>query len=363
MPAYRDKRNNTWYIKLNNKTKRGFQSKKEALLYEAKLKLSDDDAKATNKTFKEVAYDFLGYEKINVSYGTYDKSRNSIERHILPHFKSDKKIAKITDLDCREYYEILGQLNYSTVYKNSVLQTFKAIFKHAEKFFNLKSDPTHFIERYKLNFEDSMKKKNKETNVWSDEEFKKFINEVTTPVYKELFIMLYFTGARLGEALALTWNDFHDDSISITKSITRKTLKASYEVKQPKNVSSYRTIGLGSNLTQHFNNFKTEEMKISGFINEWFIFGRVKPLVLASIDRAKEVAIKKAGVKRIRIHDFRHSHASNLIASGVNIVAVSRRLGHADVNMTLKVYTHLFKKSDNELTKEIDKQFSISYCN
>ena len=356
MPAYRDKRNSTWYIKLNNQTKRGFHSKKEALLYEAKLKLTDE-SKVTNKTFKEVAYDFLAYKKIKVCYGTYDKCRNSIERHILPHFKSDKQIAKITDLDCRQYYEILGQLNYSTVYKNSVLQTFKAIFKHAEKFFNLKSDPTHFIERYKLNFEDSMKKKNKETNVWSDEEFKKFINEVDNPACKELFIMLYFTGARLGEALALTWNDFHDDSISITKSITRKTLRGSYEVKQPKNVSSYRTVGLGSNLTQHFKNFKAEEMKIPGFTNEWFMFGRDKPLVLASIDRAKEVAIKKAGVKRIRIHDFRHSHASNLIASGVNIVAVSRRLGHSDVNMTLKVYTHLLKKNANELILNINNSF------
>ncbi len=230
MPAYRDKNNSKWYVKFNNTTKRGFQTKKEALLYEAKLKLTDE-IKVCNKTFREVAYDYLAYKKIKVCYGTYDKSRNSIERHISPNFKSDKQIAKITDLDCRQYYEILGKLNYSTIYKNSVLQTFNAIFKHAEKFFNLKSDPTNFIERYKLNFEDSMKKKNKETNVWSDEEYMKFINEVTTPVYKELFIMLYFTGARLGEALALTWNDFHDNSISINKSITRKTLKASYEVK------------------------------------------------------------------------------------------------------------------------------------
>ncbi|MPM35406.1 Tyrosine recombinase XerC [bioreactor metagenome] len=84
------------------------------------------------------------------------------------------------------------------------------------------------------------------------------------------------------------------------------------------------------------------------------MFGRVKPLVLASIDRAKEIAIKKAGVKRIRIHDFRHSHASNLIASGVNIVAVSKRLGHSDVNMTLKVYTHLIKETESKLINYVD---------
>lgn len=74
----------------------------------------------------------------------------------------------------------------------------------------MKSDPTHFIERYKLSFEDGMKKKAKETDVWSDEEFKKFINEVDNQTYKELFIMLYYTGARLSEALALTWDNIYN---------------------------------------------------------------------------------------------------------------------------------------------------------
>ncbi len=101
-------------------------------------------------------------------------------------------------------------------------------------------------------------------------------------------------------------------------------------------------------------------MMTLGFTNEWFMFGRDKPLVLASIDRAKEVAIKKAGVKRIRIHDFRHSHASNLIASGVNIVAVSKRLGHSDVNMTLKVYTHLINDTNQQLIDILDKSMSIT---
>ncbi|MDD4642714.1 MAG: tyrosine-type recombinase/integrase [Erysipelotrichaceae bacterium] len=353
MPVYRNKTNSTWYIKFNNTTKRGFHSKKEALLYEAKLKLSEE-VESTDKSSKEVSYDYLSYKRIKVSFGTYDKNRNSIERHILPFFESDKSIAKITNLDCRKYYETLDKLNYSTVYKNDVLLTFKSIFKHAEKYFNLKSDPTRFVERFKPSFDEQMKKKEKETNIWSDEDFRKFISEIDNQVYKELFVMLYYTGMRLGEALALTWNDFHDNCVSISKSITRKTQKGSYEVRQPKNVSSYRTIGLGSNLSKEFIKFKNEEIREAGFTSDWFMFGRNKPLVLVTIDRVKEAAIKKARVKRIRIHDLRHSHASNLIASGANIVAVSRRLGHSDVNITLKVYTHLFMETELNLINMIN---------
>ena len=79
-----------------------------------------------------------------------------------------------------------------------------------------------------------------------------------------------------------------------------------------------------------------------------------------NIERVKAKAIKESGVKRINIHDLRHSHASNLIASGVNIVAVSKRLGHSDINMTLKTYTHLMNKSEDELLKNLEKIFSKS---
>lgn len=353
MPAYKDKRNSTWYIKYQNKTKRGFETKREALLYEAKQKLqSNKEIKSI--TFKEVTNDYLSYKRINSSYATYDKYRNSIERHILPNINGNKNISQIDELDCRKFYEIIGYTKYSTSYKNSILQVFKTIFNHAEKYFNLEYTPTKFMDKFKTSFEESVQKNDKEKNIWTDEEFKLFINEVTKSNYKLLFILLYYTGMRLGEALALTWNDFNDQSISITKSVTRKTIKGSYEIRQPKNISSYRSINLGNKLTVYIKNYRDQEKQIPGYSDDWFIFGRINPLVLSSIDRNKELAIKKSGVRRIRIHDFRHSHASNLIASGANIVAVSKRLGHSNINMTLKVYTHLFNKTEIELVTFLD---------
>ena len=85
------------------------------------------------------------------------------------------------------------------------------------------------------------------------------------------------------------------------------------------------------------------------------MFGGERYLSTSGIQRAFNEGIKKSGVKKIRIHDLRHSHATNLINSGVNIVSVSRRLGHSDINMTLKVYTHLLEKTDLEMLDTISK--------
>ena len=96
------------------------------------------------------------------------------------------------------------------------------------------------------------------------------------------------------------------------------------------------------------------------FSDSWFIFGGDSPLAENSITRHKDKAVKLSGVRRIRLHDFRHSHASNLIADGVNIVAVSKRLGHKDISITLNTYNHLFEKNNEELIKKTGKIFSQS---
>lgn len=82
-------------------------------------------------------------------------------------------------------------------------------------------------------------------------------------------------------------------------------------------------------------------------------FGGQFPLATSTIHRVFTQGIKDSGVKKIRVHDLRHSHATNLINKGANIVAVSKRLGHSDTSMTLRVYTHLLEETEEELLKYI----------
>lgn len=353
MSVHKNTKNNTWYVKYKNKTFRGFKTKHDAQLHEAKLKI-ESKIEVTNIYIYDVAKDFLETYKTKVTYGTYAKNENIINNIILPNIKNSN-IHKITELDCRDFQLKVLKMEYSTIYKNRIIGAYKMLFKHAQKYFKLSNNPTHIMDNFKLTYEEKIKEKSRELNVWNDEEFNSFIQQVNKPMYKELFIVLYYTGIRLGEALALKWSDFDNGKLSINKSLTRKTNKGSYELKEPKNISSIRHIDLGESLNTFLINFKSNEMKMCSFNNDWFMFGRLNPLPQTTIDRVKEKAIKNANVRRIRIHDFRHSHASNLIANGINIVAVSKRLGHSDINMTLKVYTHLLEKNEEELRSYINK--------
>lgn len=360
MSVHKDTRNNTWYVKYNNKTKRGFKTKKDGQQYEAKLKLSlIENADCSKIYFSDIANDYVKflyqrYLNKNISYGTYLKNKNAILEIILPNV-INKKVSAIAELDCRKFSEKVSSMNYSTVHKNYVLNAYKAIFKHGKRYFGMTHDPSHVIEPLKKTFEEKVNHKDKETNVWSIDEFERFLAQVDKNMYRQLFAVLYFTGLRSGEALALKWSDYDGEYLHITKAFTRKTESKKYEIKETKNISSIRDIDVGTSLKAFLDEFKQSEEQQLGFSDDWFMFGRLEPLAQTSIDRVKDNAIKKAHVKRIRIHDFRHSHASNLISNGINIVAVSRRLGHSDINMTLKVYTHLMKKNEIELTNFLDE--------
>ena len=84
-----------------------------------------------------------------------------------------------------------------------------------------------------------------------------------------------------------------------------------------------------------------------------FAFGGEQPIASSSIDNYYNAKCKSAGVNRIRLHDFRHSHASYLIGNGVSIVAVAKRLGHTNIEQTLNTYSHLLKNDESELVNKL----------
>ncbi len=262
-------------------------------------------------------------------------------------------------MDYREFRDCIDSSGLSTGVKNSVLNGFKSVFTHAVKYYGLKDTPARHLEPFKKSFKEKMKKKSKELSIWSVEEFDKFISFVPDGKYKAFFMVLFMTGVRLGEILALTWLDFGDHVISINKSVTKFSESGSYEIKDTKNVSSMREISLNDSLYLFLLDYQKREKEDPGYQDSWFMFGRDKPVSRTQITRVKDKAVDLSCVKPITIHQFRHSHASILINGGMNIVAVSRRLGHSDVEMTLKVYTHLFKNKDTEIIDFLEKSSPI----
>ena len=102
------------------------------------------------------------------------------------------------------------------------------------------------------------------------------------------------------------------------------------------------------------NELKESYQKYEGCYDDWFIFGGIKSLAPTTIGRKKDRYSALAGVKKIRIHDFRHSHASLLLSFGVPITVISQRLGHSDINMTLNTYSHLVPRDEDKAINMIN---------
>ena len=196
----------------------------------------------------------------------------------------------------------------------------------------------------------------KEMLFWTYDEFNKFISIVDDSMYKVFFEILYFCGLRRGEIQALTWNDinFTKGTITINKTLTSKIKGQKYVIFPPKTKSSNRTIPIPKNALKGLKMLYKEYSILDGFTNKCFVFGTFKPLADTSIERKKNKWCDIAEIKRIRIHDFRHSCASLLINNGANITVVSKYLGHSDISMTLNRYSHMYDSKLEEVINLIE---------
>lgn len=218
-----------------------------------------------------------------------------------------------------------------------------SILNYGIKFYGLKNNVASLTGNFKRKNE--LKKK---VEFYTYEEFSKFINVVNDNVYKALFDTLYFTGVRQGEALALNWNDLKKDSLEINKTISKESVNGNRVINTPKTDKLNRVIKIDDDLIKELNELKEFYKNTINFEEDWFIFGGLKPLAPTTIRRRKEKYCELANVKKIKIHEFRHSHASLLISMNVPITVISERLGHSDTNMTFNTYSHMLPKDEDQ---------------
>src|SRR5690606_12904144 len=148
---------------------------------------------------------------------------------------------------------------------------------------------------------------------------------------------------------ALTWNDidFKNRSININKSLTSKVKGVKWLITTPKTKSAIRSVLMPNIVIYMLNELHDYYKKYENYNNEWFVFGGVEPLADSNIDNHKNSICKKIG-KKIRIHDFRHSHVTLCIQLGADIVYISKRLGHKNIAETLNTYSHFFPNKQAE---------------
>ncbi len=172
--------------------------------------------------------------------------------------------------------------------------------------------------------------------------------------YYVFFSIAFYTGLRKGEIHALKWSDIDGKYLNVTRSISQK-LRGEDRETAPKNKSSIRTLQLPVPLIKILDEHKNRWSKCEGFNDNFRICGGTCPLRDSSLAKINEQFAKAAGLKTIRIHDFRHSHASLLANEGINIQEVARRLGHSDVNMTWNTYSHLYPREEERAVDILNK--------
>lgn len=302
-----------------------------------------------NKKFIDVYNEYYEYKKSSVKSSTaYDMS-SIFNKHIIPYFGS-LKIKEITKQIVLKWQQNFN--NYSYKYKTNIRNYLFGFYRYLFYYYDVDNVVAR-VEPYKKTIQ------KKEMLIWSLDEFNQFVGAIENDIlYKTFFTFLFYTGCRLGEALAISFSDidFINKTITINKSITSKVLKDTarntYQVTTPKNTSSIRKILICDYLQQILLDYLNTYPETK---NGQFFFGIDKPLDDNTIHRRLIKYSDLAKVKKIRVHDFRHSHASYLIYLGANILLISKRLGHTNTQQTLNTYSHLYPNSEIELINKMNE--------
>ena len=351
MPVYKDEERGTWYVrcyyedftgKKKQIKKRGFKLQREAREWEADFIRKQKGS--TDMTFQSIYEIYLDDMSHRCRQSTIDGKKQVFEKLILPYFK-DKPVNKITPKDIRSWQNELIKKNYSNSYLDRIQNMMTAIFNYAVDYFNLSENPCHKAGR--------MGKREVVVNFWTKEEFDRILAATEDePMAHVSFSLLYYSGIRFGEFLALTIQDFdfQNNTLDINKSLQR--IKKQDVITPPKTPKSIRNIIIPD--------FVMSEVK--DYIASIYDLGetdRVFPFTKSYINNAMERACKKSGVKKIRIHDIRHSHASYLINLGCAPLLISERLGHEKIQTTLSTYSHLYPNKHQEVVDMMQNQHRL----
>ena len=333
----------SWTGERKQTQKRGFATKRVAQMWEREELLKTSSK--LDMTFESFFEIYAEDKKQRVKENTWSSKEPVIRKKILPYF-GKRKMEEIEAKDVIAWQNELLAFRYPSgkAYSPNYLKTIhaqlSAIFNHAVRFYHLPSNPA--AQAGTMGMEE-----HKEMLFWTKEEYQKFAEEMMDkPVSFYAFEMLYWCGIREGELLALTASDFDFDKGTVTISKSYQRLHGEDVITTPKTKKSNRIIKMPQ--------FLCEEMQeyigmLYGLKKKDRIFTVTKSYLHHEMDRGA----KAAGVKRIRIHDLRHSHISLLIDMGFSAVAIADRVGHESIDITYQ-YAHLFPSKQTEMADRLD---------
>lgn len=336
-----------WQGNRKRHEKRGFSTKKDANAYEREFLLKT--SKDINMGFGAFIDIYMADTRPQIKRSTYATKENIINTHIRPYFEN-LSLSGITSTEILKWQNDLLMLRddngkgYAQTYLRTIQNQLNAIFNHAVKYYELPKNPC--VVHKKMG-----KSKANEMLFWTKKEYLAFSEEVKDkPLTYYAFQLLYWTGIRSGELLALTREDFDLENKVLDINKTFQVIKGEEVVTSPKTEKSNRKVTLPDFLCDEMEDFFDSIYKLDRH-------SRLFPITKHYLHHEMDRGSKKAGVKRIRLHDLRHSSCALLINLGYSPIQIAERLGHESVTITER-YSHLYPSVQQEMASSLDAAFT-----
>jgi integrase len=321
--------------KRKQKSKSGFNTKKEAEIAAAKIESEIYDGnyvEVTKATFDAVAQEyFKTVAKNKLRESTYQNRLDNYNKRIEPVL-GKRKIKDITPAQIQTIYSDWADEGLSSSYTRTMHNFIASVFKYAYRVDYIKRNP---IEKV-----DAPIPKSKDLEVWDSDEIKKFLKVAKDYDTFIIYFLAIYTGMRKGEILGLRWKDvdFKNNKIHVTQTLVKVNEELKFQ--EPKTKGSKRQIALTSAEMLELKKHRlTKTIKSETDLVVTTSVGT--PYSPRNLLRNFYMIIDKTGVKKISFRDLRHTHATLLLKLGVNPKIVSERLGHSKVSITLDIYSHV----------------------
>lgn len=349
-----------------NVTRRGFKTKKEAQLALTNLLANPDQSKKQiHTTLEEVYHMWFENYKTTVKETTFMQTENRMKKYVLPTFGS----IKLERLDLKTAQKIVNDWSQKFGMYTKLLLYVTKVCDYAVTLEIIDSNPFRKVTKPKR-----VNLKKQSIKYYSKEQLEKFLETVNQRVnevsgtalvqkyYAEfdsaVFRLLAYSGMRVGEVLALNWDDidFNEKTVDINKNLSQT--KDSYTVSTTKTRSSNRLITLDDTTLYTLKKWRLRQRELllnNGVTKIDFIFTGMNGEMVFRTDiyqRSKRLA-DKANLHNIGCHGFRHTHATILFEAGISPKEIQNRLGHSDISMTLDIYTHLTKKMEKSTVDKL----------
>lgn len=354
MAVYKNESNNTWYVmtryqdwtgERKQKCKRGFKTKREAMEWENQFQLQK--RASVNMTMESFCKLYEEDVKPGMKKSTWLTKESIIRSKIIPYL-GQRKVSEITAKDVIDWQNAMRKLKNKSgkpitpTYLKTIHGQLSAIFNHAMKFYDLEANPAQ--KAGTMGAEES-----KEMEFWTKEEYLKFSEAMMDkPISYYAFELLYWCGVREGELLALSPSDFNFEKRTLRINKSYQRLEGEDVISTPKTKNSNRIVKMPQ--------FLYDEMQ--DFFKQYYSLqpdDRIFPVTKYYLSHEMDRGCKESGVKRIRVHDLRHSHVFLLINMGFTALAIGKRVGHSAEKITYR-YAHLFPSVQTEMVDRLDQE-------